>query len=290
MIIGIIITAASLGQLLEDYTQQMLQRAFGYVAMASLLLGSIGLVKLEPRHVDSADLVPGKPVVTPQRTGWQELICGVMANPSARHFFLYMIVLLAAILGQDVLLEPFGGEAFGLPVAATTRITSIWGTCVLVTLLAAGWMERWVDKRTIARLGAWIVITGFLIISLSGFTRQAGIFYLGVVLLGLGTGFSTVSNLSLMLDMTTARVGLYIGAWGMAEALARLVGTVLSGVVRDLVAQISHNSVIGYITVFIIEAILLGVSLRMLSKVDVEHFRRESTSLDERAALMQEAS
>ncbi len=289
MIIGIIITAASLGQLLEGYTQQTLQRAFGYVAMASLLLGSIGLVKLEPRHVDSAALVPGKPASAPQRTGWQELIRGVMANPSARHFFLYMIVLLAAILGQDVLLEPFGGEAFGLPVAATTRITSIWGTCVLATLLAAGWMERWVDKRTIARLGAWVAIAGFLIISLSGFTRQAGIFYLGVVLLGLGTGFSTVSNLSLMLDMTTARVGLYIGAWGMAEALARLVGTVLSGLVRDLVAQISHNPVIGYITVFIIEAVLLGVSLRMLSKVDVERFRRQSTSLDERAALMKEA-
>ena len=56
-----------------------------------------------------------------------------------------------------------------------------------------------------------------------------------------------------------------------------------------MVAQISHNSVVGYITVFIIEAVLLGVSLRMLSKVDVEHFRRESTSLDEQAALMQEA-
>ena len=30
--------------------------------------------------------------------------------------------------------------AFGLPVAATTRITSIWGGCVLIMLLVAGLM------------------------------------------------------------------------------------------------------------------------------------------------------
>jgi len=110
-----------------------------------------------------------------------------------------------------------------------------------------------------------------------------------VVLLGLGTGFSTVSNLSLMLDMTTARVGLYIGAWGIADALARLVGTVLSGVVRDLVAQISHTASLGYITVFVIEAALLGVSLVMLNRIDVRDFRDQSEiSLTERAALANE--
>jgi MFS transporter, BCD family, chlorophyll transporter len=218
------------------------------------------------------------------------LLNEVLANPSARYFFLYLVILLAAILGQDVLLEPFGGEAFGLPVAATTRITSIWGTCVLITLLIAGWLEGRMDKRTVARLGAWIAIAGFGSIALSGLARQTGVFYLGVVLLGLGTGFSTVSNLSLMLDMTTAQVGLYIGAWGIADALARLFGSVLSGVVRDVVAHVSGNPVLGYITVFIIEGVMLAVSLVMLSRIDVQAFRRTSQSLAERAALMNEVS
>ncbi|MBE0696834.1 MAG: BCD family MFS transporter [Anaerolineaceae bacterium] len=285
MIVGIIITAAALGRLLEGYTHETLQRAFGYVAFASLLLGGLGLIRLEPRHVFG-----GEQDAAPARKGWQALIRGVLANRSARHFFFYLIILLAAILGQDVLLEPFGGEAFGLSVAATTRITSIWGTCVLLTLLAAGWMERRMDKRSVARLGAWFAIAGFVMIALSGLLRQAGVFYLGVVLLGLGTGLATVSNLSLMLDMTTAQVGLYIGAWGMAEALARLLGTVLSGVIRDLVANLSHNSILGYITVFLIEAVLLGFSLFMLSRVDVEKFRHQSQTVDERAALLNEAS
>lgn len=284
MIIGIIITAAALSRLLEEYTHQTLEAAFLYVGLASLMIGGIGLIGLEPRHEDSSRSEP------PQRTSWQVLLRGVLANRAARHFFFYLIILLAAILGQDVLLEPYAGEAFGLSVAATTRITSIWGGCVLVTLLAAGWLESRIDKRNVARLGAWMAIAGFITISGSGFVSQASLFYLGVVLLGLGTGFSTVSNLSLMLDMTTSQIGLYIGAWGLADALARLLGTVLSGVVRDLAAAASGIAVVGYITVFIIQAFLLVLSLFMLTRIDVHNFQRQAQSMSERAALVSDVS
>ncbi|MCX8062723.1 MAG: PucC family protein, partial [Anaerolineales bacterium] len=105
--------------------------------------------------------------------------------------------------------------------------------------------------------------------------------------LGGGTGLATVSNLSLMLDMTTpTNVGLYIGAWGMANALSRLIGTLLSGVVRDVVTQFSQAPLSGYLTVFGIEAFFIAVSLVMLGKISVEQFREASeTSVVERAAL-----
>ena len=279
MIVGIILTAATLSRLLATYNPQTLKTAFEIIGLASLVVGLPSLIRLEPRQ--------SAPLVTAQRTGWQTLVRGVLSNPPARHFFFYMIILLAAILGQDVLLEPYAGQAFGLPVSATTRITSIWGGCVLVTLLVAGWLERRMDKRTVARMGAWLAIGGFIAIAAAGLAAQKSVFYSGVVLLGLGTGLSTVSNLSLMLDMTTAQVGLYIGAWGMADALARLLGSVLSGVVRDVIAQFTHNPLTGYMTVFVLEAVLLVISLVMLGRIDVQHFRQQSQlSLTERAALL----
>jgi len=286
MIIGIILTAAALGQMLENYTHSILQSAFFTVALASFILGMLGLIKLESRHPDQLDTNS----TLPRRSSARELIGGVMANPAARFFFFYLIIMLAAILGQDVLLEPYGGEAFGLPVAATTRITSIWGICVLITLVVASWLERWLEKRAVARAGAWTAIAGFMTISFSGLIHHTGLFYAGVMLLGLGTGLATVSNLSLMLDMTTARVGLYIGAWGMADALARLLGSVLGGVVRDVVAHMAQNPVFGYITVFLLEAVLLFVSLIMLGRIDVKKFQQTSQSTAERAALLNEAS
>ena len=285
MIVGIILTATTLSHLLETYTPATLQFAFEVVGLVALGLGTLGLLGLEERHIED----PSAPAA-PARQDWQALLKGVLGNPAARYFFFYLIILLAAILGQDVLLEPYAGEAFGLPVSMTTRITSIWGGCVLITLLAAGWLERRMDKRTVARIGAGLGAAGFGLIAVSGLLHMSSVFFAGVVLLGLGTGLSTVSNLSLMLDMTTARVGLYIGAWGLADALARLLGTVMSGVVRDVVAHLS-SSLWGYLTVFTIQAGLLLVSLFMLSRIDVKHFRQQSQlSTSERAALMNEVS
>jgi len=215
-----------------------------------------------------------------------------LENRQASLFFWYLIILLAAILGEDILLEPFGGEAFGMTVKETTRITSLWGCCVLLALLVAGALEGRVGKRVVASAGAIVALFGFVLIAASGLVVNQGIFYAGVVLLGIGTGLSTVSNLSLMLDMTTAsKVGLFIGAWGMANAISRLLGTILGGVVRDLVTQLAQSPVIGYILVFGIEAVMLLISLFILRRIDVSAFRQQSRriSLAEQAALSVEA-
>jgi len=127
---------------------------------------------------------------------------------------------------------------------------------------------------------------------LSGLLTRQGLFYAGVVLLGLGTGLSTVANLSLMLDMTTAgNIGLFIGAWGIADALARWMGSILGGAVRDVVTQLADNPVTGYVVVFSIEALLLFVSLLLLRRIDVGDFRRQADrqTILERASLMGEA-
>jgi BCD family chlorophyll transporter-like MFS transporter len=282
MIVGIILTAAVLSRLLRNYSPTTLQHAFEAVALAALALGLLGLVGLEPRHLAAS--ATDRP---PARTGWAPLIRGVLGNHQARRFFLYLILLLAAILGQDVLLEPYGGEAFGLSVEATTRITSIWGGCVLVALLAAGLLERRVGKKRVAVWGAWGAIAGFLLIAGSGLAAWKDAFYLGVLLLGLGTGLATVANLSLMMDMTTREVGLFIGAWGVADALARLTGTLLAGVLRDVVGALSGLPLAGYVSVFAIQAVMLAVSLALLSRIDTGRFREEAQlSLAERAAAL----
>jgi BCD family chlorophyll transporter-like MFS transporter len=284
MIAGIIFTAISLGQMVEPYTPQALVRAFWVVGLAALILGSLGLIRLEKRSVDGAPASEGY--------SWGEMFGAISQNRQARLFFWYLAILLAAILGQDILLEPFGGEAFGLSVQQTTRITSIWGMCVLVALVVAGALEGRVRKRTVAAAGGWGVLLGFIMILSSGMMISKGVFYSGVMFLGLGTGLATVANLSLMLDMTTAaNVGLFIGAWGMANAVSRLAGTVLGGVVRDLVTQVVQSPVTGYVVVFGIEALMIAVSLVMLRRIDVSEFQREveQPSVVERAAIAGEA-
>ena len=245
-------------------------------------MGLLGMIGLESRASQGSQ-------VSTEGQSWQHLYRSLTSNRQVTIFFWYLILLLTAILGQDILLEPYGAEAFNLPVDATTRITSIWGVCFLLSLAIGGALENRLTKLVIAKIGAWSAVVAFALIVISGPTVSLPVFYSGVLLLGLATGLSTVSNLSLMLDMTVAgNVGLFIGAWGMASAVARLVGNVLSGVIRDVVAELSQNAIAGYSVVFTLEMGMLLVSLWLLRQVDVSVFRRqvlEETPLLERAAM-----
>jgi len=187
------------------------------------------------------------------------------------------------------LLEPYGAEAFGLSVSATTRITSIWGTFFLISLSLGGALENRVSKLTQARIGGWSGVCAFVLIVLSSMIGSLLVFYFGVILLGFATGLATVSNLALMLDMTAAeRVGLFIGIWGMANAISRLAGNLLAGVVRDGFARFSGDVLLSYQTVFVIQTIMLASSLWLLRSIDVASFRRQASrhpKYAERAAL-----
>jgi BCD family chlorophyll transporter-like MFS transporter len=284
MITGIVLTAVALSRLVDPFTPEALSRAFWIVGFAALIMGSIGLIRLEPRS--------GHKLQVEDRYSWKIMFRAIVGNSQARLFFVYLVVLLAALLGQDILLEPFAAEAFGMTVRETTRITSFWGVFVLAAILFTGWLETRLSKRIIAVWGGWGAFFGFGLIVLSGFVLNPGIFYAGVVLLGVGTGISTVSNLSLMLDMTvTGQVGLFIGAWGMANAISRLLGSVLGGIGRDLITQISGNSILGYNVVFGVMAVFMLVSLVMLVRIDVNAFQKEEStpSIVERAAVAGDA-
>src|SRR6476661_7842698 len=157
MITSIIVTAIALSHMVDPYTPAALIRAFGYVAGSALILGLLGLLRLEPR---STPLEGGTPSET---YTIKQMSTAITANPVARTFFIYLLLLLAAILGQDVLLEPFGAQAFGMSVRETTSITSVWGTFVLLAILIAGFLEGRISKRIVAQFGNVGALLGFVI-------------------------------------------------------------------------------------------------------------------------------
>lgn len=269
MIVGIILTALVLSQLVDPYTPEALLRAFLAIGLAALLLGMVGLVGLEERRKRFESQAEG--------LSWSAMFRIVRANRQATLFFWYLVILLIAILGQDILLEPYAAEAFGFTVRETTRITAIWGICMLAALLTGGALEGRLPKKSIAVIGALSALAGFSLIIMSSFGPNSSLLYFGVVVLGAGTGLSTVSNLSIMLDMTTAgRVGLFIGTWGMATALSRLIGSIMGGAVRDVITRSTQEPLSGYTVVFTVEALLLLVSLLMLRRIDVREFHHQA--------------
>ncbi len=270
MVIGIIATSITLSHLVPSYSPEALTRAFIIVAASALVLGLLGLLRLESKS--SADLSPRSETYT-----LKEITSAITSNPTAKIFFVYLLLLLAAILSQDVLLEPFGAQAFGMTLEQTSRIVSISSTFTLIAFIVAGFMEGRVRKKVIAQFGNIGALIGFLVIIVSGVIRNTSLFYVGLVLLGFGTGISTVANLALMFELTVPeKVGLYIGAWGFSNGLSRLTGLLMAGVVADVATKITGNEMNGYLVVFGIEALMLFVAAIMLQKIDSAAFQKQA--------------
>lgn len=271
MVVGIITTSQTVSRMATDVTYEALSLAFWVIAASALTLGLLGLIKLEPRFSEStAD--PSSKTHT-----LREMYAVISANPVGRVFFIYLLLLLAAILGQDVLLEPFGAQAFGMTIADTSRLVSYSQGLTLVAFFVAGFMEGRVEKKKIAQMGNVFAILGFLLIMVSGMTRSLAIFYPGIMMLGFGTGIATVANLSLMYNLTVReQVGLYIGAWGFSNGLSRLIGLLMAGIVADIATRFTGNELSGYLVVFGIEAVMIFISAIMLSRIDVGVFHQKT--------------
>ena len=285
MVFGLIATGITLGRLVPEYTPEALSRAFIIVAASALTLGLIGIFKLESPASESSAAHPA------EHYSLKEMTAAITANPTAKIFFVYLLLLLAAILSQDVLLEPFAAQAFGMTIEATSRIVSISSTFTLVAFIVAGFMEGRVQKKVIAQIGNLGALAGFVIIIISGLMQNLSAFYVGIILLGFGTGISTVANLSLMFELTVPeKVGLYIGAWGFSNGLSRLTGLLMAGVVADVATYITGNSLSGYLVVFGIEALLLLIAAILLTRIDVAKFKKqvEEPSFTDKIAMTAE--
>ena len=271
MVIGLIATGIGLSIMVPTYDPVVLERAFLIVAASALTLGLLGLYKLEP-HI-SLSSAPAKADTYTVK----QMTSAIVENRVAKIFFVYLLLLLAAILGQDVLLEPFGAQAFGMTLEQTSRIVSITNGFTLIAFIIAGFLDGRVKKKYVAQTGNLGALLGFITIVISGFTASTSTFYIGITLLGLGTGLSTIANLSLMFDLTVPeKVGLYIGAWGFSNGLSRLIGLLMAGIVADVATQVTGDALHGYLVVFGIEALMMFIAAVMLYRIDVGAFQKKA--------------
>jgi BCD family chlorophyll transporter-like MFS transporter len=84
-----------------------------------------------------------------------------------------------------------------------------------------------------------------------------------------------------MMDLTiTGQAGLFVGAWTLAQALAKFSSSVLSGTIHDLVVGIGGGSHVAYALIFGIEAAGLLFVTGLLLHINVLAFRQEVADLD----------
>lgn len=270
MILATIFTSLAISALLEPFSVDALYTAFGAVWLVASVCVIFGASGIEGRRRPDAPLHS-------RAESPRDLLRALTGNPTAQRFFFYLTLVLISIHAQDVLLEPFGGDVLGMPIAATARLTSIWGLGFFITMLGGLWLVRRAGKKAAANLGALVAALGFALIIVSGLVGSVPLLWGAVFVLGLGGGVMTVSNLSFMLDMTVAQAaGLYMGAWGVANFAGQALGNIASGLIRDVALRLTGSQIVGYSTVFALEIVGLLAAVWLFRRISVSAFQEQA--------------
>lgn len=190
-------------------------------------------------------------------------------------FFTFLLCMTISLFMQDAVMESYGGAVFGMCVGDTTRLNAFWGTGTLVGISTAGFaVVPRIGKKNTARLGCFAVAATLMLIIAAGFSANPKFLQWGLLLFGLASGVTTTGAISLMLDLTAAETaGTFIGAWGLAQALARAIATVLGGAVLNLGTLLFAKPVLAYGLVFGLQAIGMVAAVGLLSRVNVQEFQ-----------------
>ena len=110
----------------------------------------------------------------------------------------------AAFSMQDILLEPYGAQIMGLPVAATSALTALMaGGSLAAFALASRWLYHGGDPCRLAAFGALAGVVAFAAVIFADSMGSPLLFRFGAILIGFGGGFFSVGILTAAMGLET---------------------------------------------------------------------------------------
>jgi BCD family chlorophyll transporter-like MFS transporter len=197
------------------------------------------------------------------------------SSPQTGIFFSFLVAITLSLFMQEAVLEPYGGEVFGMSIGETTFLNSFWGLGILLGYGTTGFLVvPRLGKTLTTRVGCISIAFCFGLIILSGLTQQEIMLKGAMVLFGIAAGITTIGAISLMLDLTAAETaGTFVGAWGLAQALSRGLAIGIGGWILDVGKSLFTTPWLAYSLVFACEALCIILALGLLNQVNVREFQ-----------------
>jgi BCD family chlorophyll transporter-like MFS transporter len=270
-----------------SFTPETLQNLF---LIAAALLGGLWFFSLlgeERRNATRATRQGNREATTSLRADLK-LAWG---NRQTRFFFWFLALSMFFAFSQDLILEPFAGDVFGMAARTTTRFSAYWGSMAIVgtvVFLILNRRVKWLNNTVMGYIGVGVLVATFAVFALSSFAEIRGLVTPGLILLGLGLGIWNVGTLGLMMDMSPfGRAGTFLGFWTLVVTLARGLGTSGGGIARDVMLRLTGEShPLAYGIVFAAGAVGLAVSLWALRRVNVRSFKAGQAPADAEAVFV----
>ncbi|MCS5706825.1 BCD family MFS transporter [Synechococcus sp. FGCU-3] len=253
----------------------------GRVALVVMALTLIATLGMEPPKASATQASStGRDDAITLRQAWAL----ITSSRQVLVFFSFLVLFTLGLFLQDPILESYGADVFGMPIAATASLNAVWGMGTLAGLLFAGlWVVPRLGKLATARLGCQLIVASLVLLLLAGFTAKVPVLQLVMLLFGLAAGIGTNSALVLMLDLTLPQAaGTFVGVWGLAQALSRALGKVVGGGLLDLGRLLQQLFSLGdspfpaYAVVLGVEILVAAAALVLLARLNLRQFREDT--------------
>ncbi|ACD90710.1 MAG: BCD family MFS transporter [Chlorobium limicola] len=271
MVLTTIVSTRIVGSFLDVYTPERLITVAEVGGFVALCIGLFAVLGVEKRNVQSKE---GK---SKHSISFSQSIRLLSSSPRTLQFAFYIFISIFALFANEIVMDPFGGDVFGMPVGTTTKLfRPTMGGTQLIFMLIVGFLLNRIGQKRGAHIGNFFGIIGFSMLIAAGFMRDEQFLRIALVVTGIGLGAASVSNISMMMTMTAGRSGIYIGLWGTAQSLAIFLGHFGAGIIRDVVYHFSGTYVWAYAAIFMMEIIAFSISSLVLPHISKEAFEAES--------------
>lgn len=256
LVVGSVIGSLFIGLSLVSYSTGTLIRAMQTSAFVFAICLLVSVIRQEKMRPD------GRLVNEIVDTGRQSLGASLRTlwhTPALRGMFFVFFVATLGFGTHDILLEPYGAQILAMSVTATTLLTALWGVAMIAAVVGAGaWLWKRGQSGGLLMAGGLVGLLGFLTVSLAGYIGSALVFQVGVATIGFGRGLFIVGSIATVMSLADrAHTGLFMGIWGVVQALAQGFGTIGGGVARDVVGAMTGDVLSGYVVVYLAAALFL---------------------------------
>jgi BCD family chlorophyll transporter-like MFS transporter len=265
LILGTMVSAVIVSALLVEYSHKKLIQVMQSSALVFVLLTVVALWGQEQLKPDGT--IRSKLETVRVRLSLWESLRMFRGEKVLHGLFVIIFIATMAFATHDVLLEPYGGQVLGMSVSATMRLTVLWSAMTIVGVGAAGWLV-WKRQSPVVLIavGAAVGLVGFVVISYASEAASLDVFRVGVGLISMGRGLFLVGSVVLVMALAdVSHAGLFLGIWGIVQALAQGLGVIGGGLVRDIAQMQTGSVAIGYTTVYISAAVLLVGALAIMA-------------------------
>lgn len=271
MVLTTVVSVRMMGMYLDHYTPERLMHVSEVAGVVALVIGLIAVVGVEKRNAESHAKKKEKTL------SFAQSIQLLSSSPNTLLFAFYIFITIFALFANEIVMDPFGADVFGMKVGETTKLfrPTMGGTQLIFMLLVGFLMNKIGNKRAVY-IGNTFCTVGFGMIIASGLMLDQTLLRVALVVTGMGLGASSIANITMMMTMTAGRSGIYIGLWGTAQSLAMFIGHFGAGIIRDVVFGMTGNFMHAYIGIFGMEIIAFTISSLTLPRISKESFEEES--------------